>query len=68
VVICVAVGLPYIYWTFFACIVIAIGCLIGFSRPRAKLISATALVYIFVVAVAVIARIGASFIYWHWNG
>jgi phosphoglycerol transferase len=67
-VICVAVGLAYIYWAFFACIVIAIGCLIGFSRPRAKMILATALIYIFVIGVAAVADIGASFVYWHRNG
>jgi ABC-type transporter Mla maintaining outer membrane lipid asymmetry permease subunit MlaE len=33
-VICVAVGLAYIYWAFFACIVIAIGCLIGFTSNK----------------------------------
>lgn len=67
-VICVAVGLAYIYWAFFGCIVIAIGCLIGFSRARAKMILATALIYIFVIGVAAVADIGPSFIYWHRNG
>jgi phosphoglycerol transferase len=67
-VICVAIGLSYIYWAFFACIVIAIGWLIGSSRPRAKMILATALIYISIIGVAAIADIGASFVYWHRNG
>src|SRR6202040_2473652 len=67
-VICVGIGLAYIYWAFFACIIIAIGCLIGFSRPRAKMILATALIYIFVITVAAVADISASVVYWHRNG
>ena len=50
--ICVAIGLTYIYWAFFACIVIAIGCLIGLFRFGNKRILLVALVYMTVIGAA----------------
>ena len=66
--ICVAIGLAYIYWAFFACIVIAIGCLIGLFRSGNKKIALVALLYLTVIGAASVANESGSLVYWYRNG
>ena len=67
--ICVAIGLTYIYWAFFACIVIAIGCLIGLFRfGNQKKIVLAALLYITIIGTAAVADKSGSLLYWYRNG
>ena len=66
--ICVAIGLTYIYWAFFACIVIAIGCLIGLFRFGNKKIVLVALLYVTVIGAASVADKSGSLLYWYRNG
>ena len=66
--ICVAIGLTYIYWAFFACIVIAIGCLIGLFRFRNQKIVLVALLYMTIIGAASVADISGSLLYWYRNG
>jgi hypothetical protein len=66
--ICVAIGLTYIYWAFFACIVIAIGCLIGLFRFRNQKIVLVALLYMTVIGAASVADESGSLLYWYRNG
>jgi phosphoglycerol transferase len=66
--ICVAIGLTYIYWAFFACIVIAIGCLIGLFRFGNKKIVLAALLYITIIGAASVADKSGSLLYWYRNG
>jgi hypothetical protein len=66
--ICVAIGLTYIYWAFFACIVIAIGCLIGLLRFGNKKIVLAALLYITIIGAASVADKSGSLLYWYRNG
>jgi hypothetical protein len=64
----VAIGLTYIYWAFFACIVIAIGCLIGLFRFGNKKIVLAALLYITIIGTASVADKSGSLLYWYRNG
>jgi hypothetical protein len=66
--ICVAIGLTYIYWAFFACIVIAVGCLIGWFRFGNKRILLVALLYMTVIGAASVADKSGSLLYWYKNG
>jgi hypothetical protein len=66
--ICVAIGLTFIYWAFFACIVIAIGCLIGLLRFGNKKIVLAALLYITIIGAASVADNSGSLLYWYRNG
>ena len=66
--ICVAIGLTSIYWAFFACIVIAIGCLIGLFRFGNKKIVLVALLYITIIGAASVANKSGSLLYWYRNG
>jgi phosphoglycerol transferase len=66
--ICVAIGLTYIYWAFFACIVIAIGCLTGLFRFGNKKIVLAALLYITIIGAASVADKSGSLLYWYRNG
>jgi hypothetical protein len=65
---CVAIGLTFIYWAFFACIVIAIGCLIGLFRFGNKKIVLAALLYITIIGAASVADKSGSLLYWYRNG
>ena len=65
---CVAVGLSYIYWAFFACIVISIGTLIGYYRTRKKAILLTALLFLVTILVSSLADISGSLLYWQKHG
>src|SRR5262249_25181945 len=47
--ICAAIGLTFTYWGFFACIVIAVGALIGLCRSRNRKIVLTALLYVVII-------------------
>jgi phosphoglycerol transferase len=67
-VICVATGLTYFYWPFFACIVVAIGCFIGLFRFGNKKIILTALLYVTIIATASVADKSESLLYWYRNG
>jgi phosphoglycerol transferase len=60
--------LTYIYWAFFACIVIAIGCLIGLFRFGNKKIVLAALLYITIIGTASVADKSGSLLYWYRNG
>ncbi len=66
--ICVAIGLTYIYWAFFACIVIAVGCLIGLFRFGKKKFVLVALLYMTVIGAASVANESGSLLYWYRNG
>jgi phosphoglycerol transferase len=66
--ICVAIGLTYFYWPFFACIVITIGCFIGLFRFGNKKIVLTALLYITIIGTATVADKSGSLLYWYRNG
>ena len=66
--ICVAIGLTSIYWAFFACIVIAIGCLIGLFRFGNKKIALVALLYVTIIGAASVANESGSLLYWYRNG
>jgi phosphoglycerol transferase len=66
--ICVAIGLTFIYWAFFACIVIAIGCLIGLFRFGNKRILLVALLYMTIIGAASVADKSGSLLYWYRNG
>jgi phosphoglycerol transferase len=66
--ICVAIGLTYIYWAFFACIVIAIGCLIGLFRFRNQKIVLVALLYMTIIGAASVADKSGSLLYWYRKG
>ena len=66
--ICVAIGLTYIYWAFFACIVIAIGCLIGLFRFGNKRILLVSLLYMTMIGAASVADKSGSLLYWYRNG
>ena len=66
--ICFAIGLTYIYWAFFACIIVAVGCLIGFARTRSKLVLARAFICFSVIGLAALANISASLVYWSGHG
>ena len=66
--ICVAIGLTYIYWAFFACIVIAIGCLTGLFRFGNKKILLVALLYMTIIGAASVANESGSLLYWYRNG
>jgi hypothetical protein len=66
--ICVAIGLTFIYWAFFACIVIAIGCLIGLFRFRNQKIVMVALLYMTIIGAASVANESGSLLYWYRNG
>jgi hypothetical protein len=66
--ICVAIGLASTYWAFFACIVIAIACLIGLFRFGNKKIALVALLYVTVISAASVANESGSLLYWYRNG
>jgi hypothetical protein len=66
--ICVAIGLTYTYWAFFACIVIAVGCLIGLFRFGNKRILLVALLYMTVIGAASVVEKSGSLLYWYRNG
>ncbi|MGA7390429.1 MAG: hypothetical protein WBW99_21225, partial [Pseudolabrys sp.] len=66
--ICVAIGLASTYWAFFACIVIAIACLIGLFRFGNKKIALVALLYVTVIGAASVANESGSLLYWYRNG
>ena len=66
--ICVAIGLTSTYWAFFACIVIAIACLIGLFRFGNKKIALVALLYVTVIGAASVANESGSLLYWYRNG
>ncbi len=66
--ICAAIGLTFTYWAFFACIVIAVGCLIGLFRFRNKKIILVALFYMTMIGTASVADKSGSLLYWYRNG
>jgi phosphoglycerol transferase len=66
--ICIAIGLASTYWAFFACIVIAIACLIGLFRFGNKKIALVALLYVTVIGAASVANESGSLLYWYRNG
>jgi uncharacterized membrane protein len=66
--ICVAIGLASTYWAFFACIVIAIACLIGLFRFGNKKTALVALLYVTVIGAASVANESGSLLYWYRNG
>ena len=66
--ICFAIGLVYIYWAFFACVLIAVGCLIGSFRAKKGNVVLTALLYVVVITLTVIANLAPSLVYWHRHG
>jgi hypothetical protein len=66
--ICVAIGLVSTYWAFFACIVIAIACLIGLFRFGNKKVALVALLYVTVIGAASVANESGSLLYWYRNG
>ena len=66
--ICVAIGLASTYWAFFACIVIAIACLIGLFRFGNKKIALVALLYVTIIGAASVANESGSLLYWYRNG
>src|SRR5439155_19046560 len=61
--ICVAIGLTFIYWAFFACIVIAIGCFIGLFRSGNKKIVLSAVLYITISGIDSVADNSGSLLY-----
>ncbi|MGI8820642.1 MAG: hypothetical protein ACR2ID_07240 [Chthoniobacterales bacterium] len=61
---CLAIGLTYIYWAFFSCIALAIGCCLGFFRTKSKPILLATLIYGCVIGAAALADLTASFVYW----
>lgn len=65
---CVAVGLSYIYWAFFTCIAVSIGCLIGLVRFKRLNVAATAGVYMLVITLCSLLNISASLSYWNEHG
>ena len=66
--ICVAIGLTFTYWGFFACIVIAVGCLIGWCRSGNRRIVLTALLYVAIIGTVSLAEKSGSLLYWYRNG
>jgi phosphoglycerol transferase len=66
--ICAAIGLTFTYWGFFACIVIAIGSLIGWCRSGNRKIVLTALLYVVIIGTVSVAEKSASLLYWYRNG
>ncbi|HEY4282561.1 MAG TPA: hypothetical protein VGM62_05805 [Chthoniobacterales bacterium] len=68
VILCCAIGLTYSYWAFFACVIVAIGTLIGFIRTRSGRILGRAFIYVCVIGLAAVADVSASLAYWHAHG
>ena len=66
--ICAAVGLCYIYWSFFTCITIFLGCVIGYFRFRNVNVPLSACIYIGVIGLAAFGNVSPSLLYWHRNG
>lgn len=66
--ICAAVGLTFTYWAFFACIVIAVGALIGLCRSGDRNILLTALLYVTIIGTVSVAEKTESLLYWHRHG
>jgi phosphoglycerol transferase len=67
-VICLAIGLTYIYWAFFACITVAVGAVIGLIRSRSKAVLVAAIIYGAVIGAGVIVDNAASLLYWRQHG
>jgi phosphoglycerol transferase len=68
VTICVAIGLSFAYWAFFACIVIALCALLAFVFYRNVRVLGLAALYIVVIGSSDLLGISASFLYWHQHG
>ena len=66
--ICAAIGLTFTYWGFFACIVIAVGSLIGSCRYGNRKIVLTALLYVAIIGTVSVAEKSGSLLYWYRNG
>ena len=66
--ICVAIGLTFTYWGFFACIVVAVGALIGLCRSGNRKIVLVALLYVAIIGTVSVAEKSASLLYWYRNG
>jgi phosphoglycerol transferase len=66
--ICAVIGLTFTYWGFFACIVIAVGALIGTCRSGNRKIVVTALLYVAIIGTVSVAEKSASLFYWYKNG
>jgi phosphoglycerol transferase len=66
--ICAAIGLTFTYWGFFACIVIAVGSLIGSCRFGNRKIVLTALLYVAIIGTVSVAEKSGSLLYWYRNG
>ncbi|HZR04906.1 MAG TPA: hypothetical protein VFA61_03655 [Candidatus Udaeobacter sp.] len=67
-VICAAIGLTFTYWGFFACIVVAVGSLIGSCRSGNRKIILTALLYVAIIGTVSVAEKSGSLLYWYRNG
>jgi phosphoglycerol transferase len=65
---CLAAGLTFPYWAFFSCILIAIGCVIGFARTKSKSVLFTALVFIVLIGCAKVADVTPTLVHWYRHG
>ena len=66
--ICVAIGLTFTYWGFFACIVSAVGALIGLCRFGNRKIVLTAFLYVAIIGTVSVVEKSGSLLYWYRNG
>ena len=65
---CLAAGLTFPYWAFFSCMLIAIGCVIGFARTKSKSVLFTALVFIVLIGCAKVADVTPTLVHWYRHG
>jgi hypothetical protein len=66
--ICIAMGLTYIYWSFFTSIVVFLGCLIGYNRSKNLNVPLSACVYVAVIAITAVGNVSPTLLYWRQNG
>jgi hypothetical protein len=62
--VCIAIGLTYIYWAFFACISVLLGGIYGSFRTKSKRVMAVALIYIVVIGASATLNVSASLAHW----
>jgi phosphoglycerol transferase len=66
--VCAVTGLTYIYWSFFACILVGIGSLMGVVRTRSWVPLLIGSVYIITIGLFAMADVSGSLMYWYHYG
>jgi phosphoglycerol transferase len=66
--ICAAIGLSYIYWAFFTCIIVFLGCVIGYCRSKNVNVPLSACIYLGIIGLAAGGNVSPTLLYWQRNG